>query len=540
MSNLEEFLNNLGCESEHVEYKEAKNTFPIDDSKDPHCIYGYCVALGNELGGCLVLGVNDDRQIVGTNFHIDHQNLKEFIYEKTNQRIEIIEGKVDGKRVIVIKIPARPIGSFLKFNKVPYMRVGQQLREMDQETIKKILNEGQVDWSGQVVKNATFEDIDDEAILIAKANFAKKFPNIKQEEIDSWDKKTFLSKAKLLNNGQVTNAALILLGKESSKDLLLPAVAQISWILKDADGENLDYEHFFPPFIKTVNDLYAKIRNLKYRYMKGSGSLFPEEVDKYEPYVIREALNNCIAHQDYSKHAKITVVEKPDSLIFANDGSFIPKNIEAVIDTDTPPRYYRNKFLADAMVNLIMIDTIGSGIRRMFKYQRDRFFPLPSYDLSDEQVKVEIFGKVLDINYARILAENTSLSLEDIVLLDNVQKKKKIEQAAVNRLRKLGYIEGRYPNIYISASLAEKTNSVADYVNKKGLETKFYENLILDYLKVRSASRKELETFLTPKLSEMLTDKQKKKKVENLLHRMSLKGLIVSSSKTKSAVWSKK
>lgn len=248
MSNLEEFLNNLGCESEHVEYKEAKNTFPIDDSKDPHCIYGYCVALGNELGGCLVLGVNDDRQIVGTNFHIDHQNLKEFIYEKTNQRIEIIEGEVDGKRVIVIKIPARPIGSFLKFNKVPYMRVGQQLREMDQETIKKILNEGQVDWSGQVVKNATFEDIDDEAILIAKANFAKKFPNIKQEEIDSWDKKTFLSKAKLLNNGQVTNAALILLGKESSKDLLLPAVAQISWILKDADGENLDYEHFFPPF----------------------------------------------------------------------------------------------------------------------------------------------------------------------------------------------------------------------------------------------------------------------------------------------------
>ena len=540
MSNLEEFLNNLGCESEHVEYKEAKNTFPIDDSKDPHCIYGYCVALGNEMGGCLVLGVNDDRQIVGTKFHIDHQNLKEFIYEKTNQRIEIIEGEVDGKRVIVIKIPARPIGSFLKFNKVPYMRVGQQLREMDQETIKKILNEGQVDWSGQVVKNATFEDIDDEAILIAKANFAKKFPNIKQEEIDSWDKKTFLSKAKLLNNGQVTNAALILLGKESSKDLLLPAVAQISWILKDAYGENLDYKHFFPPFIKTVNDLYVKIRNLKYRYMKGSGSLFPEEVDKYEPYVIREALNNCIAHQDYSKHAKITVVEKPDSLIFANDGSFIPKNIEAVIDTDTPPRYYRNKFLADAMVNLIMIDTIGSGIRRMFKYQRDRFFPLPSYDLSDEQVKVEIFGKVLDINYARILAENTSLSLEDIVLLDNVQKKKKIEQAAVNRLRKLGYIEGRYPNIYISASLAEKTNSVADYVNKKGLETKFYENLILDYLKVRSASRKELETFLTPKLSEMLTDKQKKKKVENLLHRMSLKGLIVSSSKTKSAVWSKK
>ncbi len=540
MSDFEKFLNNLGHENEHVEYKEAKNNFPITDNKDPHCIHGYCVALGNECGGFLVLGIDNNMQVVGTNFDLHKENLKEFIYEQTGQRIEVIEYCIDGKKVIAIDIPSRPVGKYLTFNKIPYMRVGQQLREMDQETIKKILNEGQVDWSGQVARGASFDDIDDVAVLIAKENFAIKHPNIQKEEIASWDKKTFLSKAKLLNDNKVTNAALILLGKEESKDLLSPAVAQISWILKDTNGEDLDYQHFFPPFIKTVNDLYAKIRNLKYRYMHGAGSLFPEEVDKYEPYVIREALNNCIAHQDYSKCSKITVVEKTDSLIFANDGYFIPKTIEAVIDTDTPPRYYRNRFLADAMVNLNMIDTVGSGIRRMFRYQRDRFFPLPTYDLSSEQVKVEIFGKVLDVNYARILAENTDLSLEDIILLDNVQKKKKIEQTAANRLRKLGYIEGRYPHIYISASLAEKTNSVGDYLNKKGLETRFYENLILDYLKVRSASKKELETFLIPKLSEILTDKQKKKKIGNILHRMSVKGLIVSSSKTKRAVWSKK
>ena len=94
----------------------------------------------------------------------------------------------------------------------------------------------------------------------------------------------------------------------------------------------------------------------------------------------------------------------------------------------------KNKFLANAMVNLNMIDTIGSGIQRMFSIQRKKLFPLPTYDLSNDSVKVEIFGKVMDINYAKILAKNIGLSLNDIILLDNVQKKKTIEPEAAKRL----------------------------------------------------------------------------------------------------------
>ena len=377
----------------------------------------------------------------------------------------------------------------------------------------------------------------DEAVLKAKSGFCVKFPNIPKEEVDAWDKKTFLSKTRLLLGGKITNAALILLGKEETRSLLLPYVAEISWILKDNQGIVLDYEHFYQPLILSVDKVLAKIRNLKYRYMKSSDSLFPEEVYQYDTFVIREALNNCIAHQDYSKCAKITLVEKPDSLVFANEGSFIPRTIDAVISTDTPPKYYRNRFLADAMLSFNMIDTVGSGIQRMFNKQRLRLFPLPSYDLSGDKVKVEIFGKIIDFNYARILAENTSLSLSDIILLDNVQKKKNIEQDAVKRLRKLGYIEGRYPNIYISAMIAKKTGKIGEYLNTKGLDNRYYEQLICGYLEVRASSKKELELYLFPKLSNLLTDKQKKKKIENLLHRMSLKGMIECSSRSKNAIW---
>jgi ATP-dependent DNA helicase RecG len=85
------------------------------------------------------------------------------------------------------------------------------------------------------------------------------------------------------------------------------------------------------------------------------------------------------------------VVEKEDGyLTFLNNGSFIPKSIENVVYAKSPESVYRNKFLADAMVSLNMIDTIGSGILKMFQIQKDRFFPLPEYDISDNKVQVTI------------------------------------------------------------------------------------------------------------------------------------------------------
>ena len=174
-----------------------------------------------------------------------------------------------------------------------------------------------------------------------------------------------------------------------------------------------------------VDKIYAKIRNLKYRYIK-NGTLFPDEVDQYEPFVIREAINNCIAHQDYTKGGRINVVEMEDQLIFTNLGSFIPGSVEKVVKEDAPEEHYRNRFLATAMFNLKMVDTVGGGIRKMFNYQRERFFPMPEYDLSGGKVKVTVIGKVLDIEFARVLAQHErDLSLDEIIMLDKVQKRKR-------------------------------------------------------------------------------------------------------------------
>ena len=134
----------------------------------------------------------------------------------------------------------------------------------------------------------------------------------KVAEVDSWDDETFLNKAKLTIKGKITRTALLLLGKEESEHFLNPADCKIRWLLKDHLGNDRDYALFGMPLLLAVDKVYSHIRNLKYHYIR-EGTLFPEEIDQYEPYSIREALNNCIAHQDYALAGRINVIETEES-----------------------------------------------------------------------------------------------------------------------------------------------------------------------------------------------------------------------------------
>lgn len=250
--------------------------------------------------------------------------------------------------------------------------------------------------------------------------------------------------------------------------------------------------------------------------------MFPDEVLRYDPFTIRESLNNAIAHQDYTKAARINVVEfEDDHLVFSNYGTFLPKSIEDVVLTDTPEEVYRNPFLVDAMKNLDMVETQGGGIRKIFNLQRERFFPMPDYDLNDGKFKVTITGKIVNEDFARILISNPSLSLEDIMLLDKVQKQKIISDIEFKYLRKNSFVEGRKGNLFLSYKVIAPTNNdelKAEYIANRSFDDGHFKEMILGYIKTfRIAKRGAIDNLIIPKLSAVLTDKQKKKKVGNLL-----------------------
>ncbi|MBV5296765.1 MAG: putative DNA binding domain-containing protein [Rhodoferax sp.] len=513
----------LSAENEVLEFKEAKNGY--DFTK----LGKYFSALCNEANlkrqpsAWLVFGVNDRRQVVGSSFRLtrkDLDSLKEEIANKTTNRITFIEihevAHTNG-RVVLFEIPAAPRGLPVAFDGHYYGRDGEALSPLNLEEIERIRAQSTVeDWSAVIVPDASLADLDDEALAVARRNFKSKFPD-KAAEVDGWDTPTFLNKAKLTIKGRMTRAALLLLGLEEAEHFLLPAEAKIRWLLKDHLGNDRDYALFGMPLLLAVDKVYAKIRNLKYRYIR-EGTLFPDEVDQYEPYAIREALNNCIAHQDYTLAGRINVVEREISLSFTNKGSFVPGDVRRVVMEDAPEEHYRNRFLATAMFNLKMVDTAGGGIRKLFLFQRQRFFPMPDYDLSGNRVMLTLTGKVLDMDYARLLARDASLTLQDIMALDKVQKRQALTGDEEKLLRDKTLIEGRKPNFFVAKSLAQQTGQKATYSKNIAFDKQYYLDLICKAVKEHgSMSRKDIDELLWNKLPDWMDDKQRKTKVGNLV-----------------------
>ncbi len=544
LKNILKDLRNLSFETEVVEFKEAKNGF--DFSK----LGKYFSALSNEANlmgkphAWLVFGIEDKKhKIIGSQYRSNRKkldNLKSEIANKTTNRItfiEIHELDLPEGRVVMFQIPAAPKGFPVAFNGHYYGRDGEDLVPLNLEEIERIRAQATTeDWSAAIVSDASMEDLDKEALSLARKNFKNKFPE-KAAEVDQWNDITFLNKAKITIKGKITRTAILLLGKEESEHFINPTEAKIRWLLKDTNGNDKDYAIFSCPFLLAVDKVYEKIRNLKYRYLQ-EGTLFPEEVNQYEPYSIREALNNCIAHQDYTKQGRINVVEMDDQLIFSNLGSFIPVSVEKVVIDDAPEEHYRNRFLATAMFNLKMVDTAGGGIRKMFNYQRERYFPMPDYDLTRGKVKMILSGKILDVEYAKALAKNQDLTLEEIIMLDKVQKKRMLTSTEEQILRKKNLIEGRKPNYYISLKVAQKTGQKASYTKNKALDKQYYLDLIVKAIKQHKVlSRKDVDELLWKKLPDWMNDKQRKIKINNLLSELRRANKIKNEGSFKEPKW---
>ncbi|MBA4408296.1 MAG: putative DNA binding domain-containing protein [Bacteroidota bacterium] len=534
----------LKSETEIVEFKEANNNF--DFAK----LGKYFSALSNEANlmgkdcAWLVFGVEDkSHKIVGTKYRekrTDLDKLKREIADRTSNRItfqEIYELKMPEGRVVLFQIPPAPKGLPISFDGHFYGRDGESLVPLNLEEIERIRNQNNPDdWSAVILPEATIYDLDRKAIAYAKDRFLVKFPEFK-EDIAEWDEITFLNKAKITIKGKITRATIILLGRSESELLLAPNIAKIRWVLKTVQNEEKDYDIFPPPFLLAIDKVYEKIRNLKYRYLP-KGTLFPNEVLRYEPFNIREAINNCVAHNDYSKAGYINVIEfEDDRLVFSNNGTFIPGSVEKVIMQDAPEEFYRNRFLANAMFQLGLVDTRGGGIKKMFSNQIKRFFPLPDYDFEGIKTRMTLTGKILDQEFVDILSNHPDLKIRDIILLDQVQKKKDINEEELKHLKRLGFVEGRKPNFFLSHSLITPINDEilkVEYIRNKGFDDEYYKNMILEYLKKwNNASRKQIDNLLWEKLPDILDKKSKFNKITNLLQGLKKSGKIVLGNSKK-------
>lgn len=533
-------------ENEIIEFKQAGNDYDKDK------IGQYFSALSNEANlkgvqhGWLVFGVNNKtRDIVGTNYRNTRglETLKHEIAQNTTGGItftDILEVYDGGNRVVMFKIPAAVVAMPTAWKNHWYGRDGESLVPLSLEELDRLRGQARRDWSKQLIEESSIKHLDAEAICIARENY-----KIKQNrehiaaEIDRMTDEEFLTKLKLVSNGKLTNAAMVLLGNPDY-DNLLDTPARVMWRLYGSSDMVKDYMEFNIPFITVVDKVYAKLRNLTYRYMPNQMTLFPTETQQYDARLLRELLNNCIAHQEYAIGGRIYLDDFEDTIIISNPGSFLPGDIREVLKPGYTAPYYRNQLLADAMVKFNMIDTVQMGILKVFSIQRSRYFPMPDYDLGTPQkVAVTVYGKILDENYTRLLFGHDELTIDTVFLLDRVQKKLPLEKEQYQRLRKAGLIEGKIPNVFVSAKVAVIVGEKAQYTKNKAMDDKYYTDLIISYLqKFGIGTKTDFITLLADKLSDALNDKQKENKIRYLLTSLHSRKVIErTSNNRRTGLW---
>ena len=532
---------NARCEWK--EFKNLKNSFCGDEKND---VISYVSAIANMDGGDLVIGVHDKTlEIVGTDtYNYDKQKailrltercvnlstedlyIDEFITDDTNRKVWVIH--------IPKHLPKRPVFAHNK----AWQRIEDSLVEMTTERMSTILDEpifSETDWSAQIVSDATIDDLDEVAIAKARMMFKKVHSRIPEAEVNAWTVETFLSKCGIMKNGGITRAAIILLGKYESAFKLRPAVVQVTWTRRDEKQDVVDYEHFTVPFILTVDEILSKIENLTMREMPG-GTLFPDTMKQYDDYTIREALHNCIAHQDYTMQQRINFVENPTYLYYSNAGSFIPGTLENALTNEEPQAYFRNECLCRAMVDFNMIDTVSRGIKKMFNEQWRRHFPMPDYeiDAKNRKVSVRIYGNEINKQYTNLLKTNDSLTLWDCISLDAVQKGRTIHEDVAQNLLNRGLIEGEAPNYTISLGIAKATNQLQGYTKQKGLDKEKMKQMILQYLKnagTDGAKRDSIYEYIKDVMPQVKTHEQQLRLLGDILSALRVDKLIYAKGR---------
>lgn len=536
---------------------------------NPDDIGEYISALANSAAlegvdrGWMVWGVEDSsHRVVGTRFDpfsakaSGNQSLIMWLQQLTSPRADFTFHKCTHPNGPVVLLEIHPARSApIAFKGQRYIRIDSHKTKLSEHQNKEsrlwaMLGQKD-DWSIGVVPEATLSDLDPDAVSAARRRFTeyllKSEPDATrhqqiQDEAAGWDVATLLNKAHITRQGRVTRSALLLLGKDESAHFLSPMDAKISWILRDANNRTVSSQHFGMPLLLATDQVFARIRNVTVEHMP-DGSLFPTSIPQYDAWVIREALHNCVAHQDYRLGGKINVVEHPDQLIFSNLGQFIPPSVEWMLEHQSPPEHYRNQWLIDGMIRLRMIEQVGSGIRRMFETQRERFFPLPDYqfDTADSgypRVEVAISGQVLDTNYTQALMRRSDLELRQVLLLDRVQRRRPLSKEQIRELKAIKLIEGRAPNYFISSKVADWTQQKANYIHNRGLDDAYYQKLVIEYLeKYGQATRQELDDLLLAKLPAVLDAEQKAHKVKNLLQSMRRAERIHRIGPRSAAVW---
>ena len=521
-------------EAEGLEFKEAKQQFDLDRLVD------YCVAIANERGGKIVLGVTDKlpRRIVGTNAFPAIGATKQRLLEKLNMRVEIDEVHHTDGRVLMIRVPSRPIGTPLHHAGRYLMRSGESLVSMTHDQIRAILAEAETDFSVSTCIGASADDLDSEAVDAFRNAWIRKSGNERLRELET---DRLLSDAGLMVDGRVTHAAIFLLGSTATLTRHVPqAEIVFEWRDRAERIEFQDRREFRRPLLLALDDIWQTI-NLRNTHEHFQDGLFVRDIATFNEAAIREAVLNAVAHRDYRASGSVFVRQSPSAIQIESPGGFPPGvTAENILFRQVP----RNRLLSETLARIGLVERSGQGVDRMFETSIREGKAPPDFSGSDAyHVSVILSGAITDRTFLRFLEkvslEGTySISTSDLIVLDLVNRGREVPEvlrARASRLGDEGVLErvgrGRGTRYVLSPRFYELAGMPAEYTRRRGLDRETNKELLARHIHQnapRGVPFEELAQVL-PSLS--------RDQIKTLLKELKGEGRIRTVGARRAAVW---
>lgn len=495
----------LNTETEHLEFKEASGQFSIlgkDETRggktNRRSLYGYCVAIGNEGGGKLVLGVKNKinsttgmRDIVGTKAIQNIQKAEEEIYKVLKRKIEVENIDTETGKVQIIHIPSHPIGEAFKFYGVHLMRNGENLEEMDNGTLARIINETRSDFSAQVNKYATLEDLDATAIEMLKKKWIEKSKN---KELVTLGSREILEKLLLITKQGITNACILLVGKSEAIAKLIPcSEIFLEWRLEASKPEHDLRETPRGPYMLMQDKIWEFVnsRNTRVPFKQG---FFEQDIWSYDEGSVREAALNAFAHREYQNRTDpIYIRVSPERISVKSPGGFLPAvNAENALDAEGQ---WRNRRLMEVLGMIGLVERAGIGLDRIYRATISQGKGLPDFaGTTNEFVILNIPAKIKDINFVYYLQKieaETQVKIDtvkDFIELEYIReygKAKNKERLSVflenGIIEKVG--KGRGVKYILAKNFYEFIDNRSEYTRKKWLSKDQQKELLRNYFR---------------------------------------------------------
>jgi len=384
------------------------------------------------------------------------------------------------------------------------------------EFVSMRVSSGALDWSGQAASGISMEDLDPLEIARARSFLRSRNP---ESGLLTLPDAAFLQGIEAVRNGAVTNTGLLLFGKPEVISEKIPQ-SQVHYVHQISET-NVDRNDLWRmsllQIIEKIEGIFSSPANPEEEIPVG---LFRLRIPAFPLEVVREVILNAVTHRDYSQPGDVLIRHSPHELAVTSPGGFIGGITLQNILRHEPVA--RNRTLANAFLKLSLVESAGTGRRKIFIPMLQYGKRIPRYEADASHVTLRVFNGAFDHAMARLIADwhahGKDIGLDGLMILTYLKGHRYIrtsdaeELLQVNRDEALGILDlmsdpkrgilerkghTHEATFYLTKSVARDLIGKVGYTTAKGIDRARYPEIVRGYVEDHGGiSNKECRQLL--------------------------------------------